>query len=81
MEFFILFVSKYCVIKMSDFLDHLPGMHCSNIKTNQHHQTKILNVSIFSQLVANRSYFWSETTVIFINKTDKDVHFGNVKIK
>ena len=81
MEFFILFVSKYCVIKMSDFLDHLPGMHCSNIKTNQHHQTKILNVSIFSQLVANRSYFWSETTVIFMNKTDKDVHFGNVKIK
>ena len=66
---------------MLDFLDHLPGMHCSNIKKNQHHQAKILNVSIFSQLVANRTYFWSETTVIFINKTDKDVHFGNVKIK
>ena len=75
MEFYILFVYKYCVIKMH-FLDHLPGMHCYNIKKN-----KILNVSIFSQLVANRGYFWSETTVIFINKTDKDVHFGNVKIK
>ena len=41
MEFYILFVSKYCVIKMH-FLDH---------------------------------------PVIFISKTDKDVHFGNVKIK
>ena len=57
------------------------GMHCSKIKKNQHHQTKILNVSFFSQLVANKGYFWSETTAIFINKTDKDVHFGNVKIK
>ena len=57
------------------------GMHCSSIKKNQHHQTKILDVLIFSELVANKGYFWSETTVIFIKKTAKDVHFGNVKIK
>ena len=44
------------------------GMHCSNIKKNQHHQTKILDVLIFSELVANKGYFWSEITVIFFLK-------------
>ena len=58
------------------------GMHCSSIKKkNQHHQTKILDVLIFSELVASNGYFWSEITVIFSQKTAKDVHFGNVKIK
>ena len=57
------------------------GMHCSSIKRNQYHQTKILDVLIFSELVANKGYFWSETTVMFFKKTAKDVHFGNVKIK
>ena len=85
MEFYIIFVSKYCVIKMH-FLDHLPDDFkwyalFYKHKKNQHHQTKILDVSIFSQLVAKKGYFWSETTVIFFKKTAKDVHFGNVKIK
>ena len=57
------------------------GMHCSSIKKTQHHQTKILDVLIFSELVANKGYLWSEITVIFFQKTAKDVHFGNVKIK
>ena len=60
------------------------GMHCSScssIKKKQHHQTKILDVLMFSELVANKGYFWSEITVIFFRKTAKDVHFGNVKIK
>ena len=56
------------------------GMHCSSTK-KEHHQTKILDVLIFSELVANKGHFWSETTVTFFKKTTKDVHFGNVKIK
>ena len=67
-NFYTLFISKYCVIKMH-FLNHLSdpssGMHCSSIKKKQHHQTKILDVLIFSELVANKGYFWSEITVIF----------------
>ena len=47
------------------------GMHCSSIEENQHHQTKILDVLIFSELVANKGYFWSETTVIFFKKLQK----------
>ena len=46
-------------------------MHCSSIKKNQHHQTKILDVLIFSELVANDGYFWSEITVIFFKKLQK----------
>ena len=57
------------------------GMHCSSINKNQHRQTKLLDVLIFSELVANKGYFWSEITVIFFQKTAKDVHFGNVKTK
>ena len=64
------------------------GMYCSSIKNfwasvlNQHHQTKILDVLIFLELVANKGHFWSETTVTFFKKkTAKDVHSGNVKIK
>ena len=60
MEFYILFVSKYCAIKMH-FPDNLlmtsSGMHCSNIKKNQYHQTKILDVLIFSQLVPIKVIF------------------------
>ena len=44
------------------------GIHCSSIKKNQHHQTKILDVLIFSEMVANKGYFWSEITVIFFEK-------------
>ena len=47
------------------------GMHCSSIKNNQHHQTKILDVLIFSELVANNGYFWSEITVIFFKNLQK----------
>ena len=46
-------------------------MHCSSIKNNQHHQTKVLDVLIFSELVANNGYFWSEITVIFIKNLQK----------
>ena len=41
-------------------------MHCSSINKNQQHQIKILDVLIFSELVANKGYIWSETTVIFL---------------
>ena len=46
-------------------------MHCSSIKNNQHHQTKVLDVLIFSELVANNGYFWSEITVIFFKNLQK----------
>ena len=46
-------------------------MHCSSIKKNQHHQTKILDVLIFSELVASNGYFWSEITVIFFKILQK----------
>ena len=72
-NFYTRFVSKYCVIKMHFiFLMPSSGMHCSSIKKKtQHHQTKIIDVLIFSELVANKGYFWSETTVIFFKKTAK----------
>ena len=70
-NFYTLFVSKYCVIKMH-FLDHLSdAFKWYALKKKQHHQTKILDVLIFSELVANNGYFWSEITVIFFKKLQK----------